>query len=223
MAGVPVGMRQAWVAPASWPASPAGWSPPPGWAPPPDWPAPPADWQWWRDELDSSRFASAWRGLAALIIVWTLGNLALAAELWHRSVQVHRFFATIFTTQPAGLPGSTPTALIILASFLLMCGAPLIGLAWLVIVGFRRSGPPIAAAVTVLVVLAVACDGFLLFVGPSPATTWWDHSIYQQSDEYLVSAGIAGAAALVGMILLALAVRRRRVLLLDSARHLDLS
>jgi hypothetical protein len=213
------GMRQAWVAPTGWPPAPAGWSPPPGWRPDPSWPTPPADWRWWQSRLDPRRFLRAWRFLATVIATWVLGNIALTAWIWHQAAVGRRFWLN-------PTPGSdfgTPVA-VVLGVFALTATVLVIGIAWLATFGAHRPGLGRTAIAGVLCAAALAADGYLLQFGDAGVGPGQPNfSINASNRQYHSSAAIAAVAALVGLVLLLVALRGRRVLLLDSASHLDLS
>lgn len=206
---VPAGVDRIWVAAPGWPEPSVGWRPWPGWAPAADWPAAPADWTFWQERIDRARFLRAWWSLVVLLIIWTTGNLALAIGLRQHAVVVHRFL----DGATGGSSLTNPVGLVAGVAFLLLMGLAVVAIGWFVTFGLGRSGRLSAVGVAILIAVGLVLDGVLLILGPYSTTRWWGSPSFNQVDQLHRGAVQAGAAAVVGVALLLIALLRRRRLL----------
>jgi hypothetical protein len=180
------GASLAWVPPEGWPVPPIGWSPPPGWLPDPQWPEPPAGWHFWQEQFDGARFIRTWRILLVALAGWVAGNVAMAIGLHRHAAAMRRFF---FNARP-GSSMTNPVLLVAGCALLLMIGIVIVGIAWHVTFGFARSGGLADAAVGVLLGTGLILDSWLLF-----------RQSFLDFDRTRRSAAVAGAAAVVGVVL----------------------
>ena len=98
-------------------------------------------------------------------------------------------------------------------AFLLLMGLAVVAIGWFVTFGLGRSGRLSAVGVAILIAVGLVLDGVLLILGPYSTTRWWGSPSFNQVDQLHRGAVQAGAAAVVGVALLLIALLRRRRLL----------
>jgi hypothetical protein len=156
----------------------------------------------------------SWRTLVVLIALWGIGNLLIAAGLWHQSDVARRFLFVLTMDSGQPTPFSNPVAAVMGGAALLVLFFGVVAAVWLTTFGLREQGWRRSLLATSLFGVGLTIDVWLFWVGPFADTGWWGQSLYADVDQMRLGAALAAGAAAISGVLFLTAVLRRRIALM---------